>query len=118
MFRFVALFALPMFLLACGSSTNNNVSSETPVSAKTKSKLGSAAGGQAPQAMAFLRLMGREGGIPIPDDLDIEHLNATTTFEAETDPRTLLPWHTKRTKTTEIVVKGQNEARGRSRRNV
>lgn len=61
--------------------------------------------------LAFIRLMGREGGWPVPDDLDVDHLSATTTFEAETDPHTLLPRHTKRTKATEIVIKGQQMKR-------
>lgn len=58
--------------------------------------------------LAFLRLMSREGGMPFPDNIEIDHLSATTTFEAETDPLTLLPRRTKRTKATEINVKGEH----------
>jgi hypothetical protein len=61
--------------------------------------------------LAFLRLMGREGGMPFPENIEIDHLAATTTFEAETDPRTLLPRHTKRVKKTEIVIKGERMKR-------
>jgi len=61
--------------------------------------------------LAFLRLMSREGGMPFPEGVVIEHLAATTTFEAETEPKTLLPRHTKRMKRTEIVVEGHRTTR-------